>query len=86
MAFNAGLSGYAAVPSETARTSPTGQKSPGDQVNKAANMRYDNPMLKFDSIIAELASINEKISENGIVTKTLRNIKVSNADVVKNTK
>ena len=86
MAFNAGLSGYAAVPAETARTSPTGQKSPGDQVNKAANMRYDNPMLKFDSIIAELASINEKISENGIVTKTLRNIKVSNADVVKNTK
>lgn len=83
MAFNAGLSGYAAVPAETARTSPTGQKSPADQVNKAANMRYDNPMLKFDSIIAELASINEKISENGIVTKTLRNIKVSNADVAK---
>jgi hypothetical protein len=86
MAFNAGLSGYAAVPAEPARTSATGQKSPADQVNTAANMKYDNPMLKFDSIIAELASINEKISENGIVTKTLRNIKVTNTAVVQNTK
>jgi hypothetical protein len=83
MAFNAGLSGYAAVPAETARTSPTGQKSPADQVNTAANMRYDNPMLKFDSMISELASINEKFSEGGVVIRTLRNIKVSTADTAK---
>ena len=86
MAFNAGLSGYAAVPAETARTSATGQKSPADQVNKAANMRYDNPMLKFDSIIAELTRLNEKFDKGGIMYETTRQTKASSADVAKNTK
>ena len=86
MAFNAGLSGYAAVPAETARTSPTGQKSPADQVNKAANMRYDNPMLKFDSIIAELTRLNEKFDKGGIMYETTRQTKASTAAVATNTK
>jgi hypothetical protein len=60
MAFNAGLSGYAAVPADPARTSATGQQSsPADQVNTASNMNYNNPMLKFDTMINQLVKLNQ---------------------------
>jgi hypothetical protein len=59
MAFNAGMSGYAAVPAEPSRTSPTGNDSPAQQVNNASNMNYSNPTMKFDTMIDQLAAIKQ---------------------------
>ena len=68
MAFNAGMSGYAAVPTEPARTSPTGQQqSPADQVNKAANtMQYNNPYEKMRDIESELSRLNGFVRDSVI--------------------
>jgi hypothetical protein len=62
------MSGYAAVPTEPARTSPTGQQqSPADQVNKAANtMQYNNPYEKMRDIESELSRLNGFVRDSVI--------------------
>jgi hypothetical protein len=72
MAFNAGMAGYAAVPTEPARTSPTGQQqSPADQVNTTANtMQYNNPYNKMRDIESELIRLNAHIKNSVIPALT----------------
>ena len=80
MAFNAGMSGYAAVPAEPTRTSATGQQteSPTDQVNNAANMNYNNPYNKLGDIEIQLMRLNEKLGDR--VLPVLNSIKTNTAE------
>jgi len=75
LAFNAGVAGYAAVPSEPKRSSAAGDKATAEQVNSTAKVGYNNPYEKLKGIEAELVSLNEKFSRDGVVTKALDNLR-----------
>jgi len=73
MAFNAGMSGYAAVPSEPARTSAAGeQQSPADQVNTAnRTIQHNNPYDKMSEIATTMrqvaVAVNNATSKLGTI-------------------